>query len=55
MDRQLSDAQVGRMFSQFGKVAEEFGENSREQERFIKDLEARWASAAGKEAVGMRR
>ncbi len=42
MDRQLSDMQVGELFNQFVAVDEEFGEQPRQQERFILELEARW-------------
>lgn len=39
MDRQLSDPQVGELFSKFAEVDRHFGEQPRKQERFILELE----------------
>jgi hemerythrin-like domain-containing protein len=42
LDRQLSDAQIGRLFSQFREVDEKFGDTPRQHEKFVQDLEKRW-------------
>ncbi len=47
MDRQLSATQVDELFSRFAREDEEFGRQPRQQERFIRDLEARWDVMAG--------
>lgn len=39
MDRQLSDRQIGELFSRFREVDEKFGNTPREQEQWIEEME----------------
>jgi hypothetical protein len=43
MDRELSDRQIGQLFSQFNETDKAFGDAPRKYENFVSELERRFS------------